>query len=94
LAFNILVVAHSNPGGDSAGYLCQGVIENVGGTTSLIGGVSPLPCPPLAEDPAAVPWSVDVQADNANDALQIDVTGAAATNIGWVATVRTAEVIY
>ena len=39
-------------------------------------------------------WNATVAADDANDALVIQVNGAAGTTIRWVATVRTAEVIF
>ena len=88
MTFDILVVARSD-GGASAGYRVEGVVENVGGATGFIGTPT---VTTLGEDVAA--WDVAVQADDTNDALVINVTGAAATNIGWVATVRTAEVVY
>ncbi len=37
---------------------------------------------------------VVIEADDTNDALVIKVTGAAATTLRWVATVRTAEVSF
>ena len=39
-------------------------------------------------------WAVALTADTTNGGLKIEVTGAAATNIRWVATVNTAEVTY
>jgi len=86
LTFDILVVARSNAAA-SAGYQLRGVIENNGGTTSFIGTPS---VTTLGEDVAA--WDVSVVADDTNDALAIQVTGAASTTIRWVATVRTVEV--
>lgn len=88
LAFDVLVVARSDAG-DSAGYQVQGVIENDGGATSFIG--TPV-VTALGEDVGA--WDVSVVADNGNDALVIQVTGAASTTIRWVATVRTVEVAW
>ena len=87
LAFEILVVARSNTGA-SAGYRVRGVIENVGGTTSMIGATGDV----LGEDVAA--WDAIAVADNANDTLDIRVTGAASTTIRWVAMVRTTEVVW
>jgi hypothetical protein len=86
--FDILIVAQSY-GGQSAGYSAQGVIENVAGTTSLV-GTSTITATALGEDNAA--WGVVVEADPTNSALIIKVTGATATWIRWVASVRTAEV--
>ena len=39
-------------------------------------------------------WAIALSADTTNGALQITVTGAASTDIRWVATVQTSEVIY
>tara|TARA_R110000822_G_scaffold7074_2_gene29265 strand:+ start:272 stop:796 length:525 start_codon:yes stop_codon:yes gene_type:complete len=39
-------------------------------------------------------WAVALTADTTNGGLAITVTGAAATNIRWVATVNTSEVTY
>ena len=89
VTFDILVVARSDLG-LSAGYRIVGVIENQGGTTAFIGGV-PVPTT-LGEDVGA--WDVAVAADDANDALEVKVTGAAATTIRWVASVRTVEVAW
>jgi hypothetical protein len=86
--FDILIVAQSN-GGQSAGYSAQGVIENVAGTTSLV-GTSTITATALGEDNAA--WDVIVEADATNGALIIKVTGAAGTWVRWVASVRTVEI--
>jgi hypothetical protein len=84
--FNILVVARGTTGGNTAGYQVAGVIENNGGTTSLVGSASKTV---LGEDVPA--WDITVSADDTNDALVINATGDNST-IRWVATVRTAEV--
>ena len=39
-------------------------------------------------------WAVALTADTTNGGLKIEVTGAASTNIRWVATVHTSEVTY
>ena len=39
-------------------------------------------------------WDIALTADTTNGGLKIEVTGAAATNIRWVATVNTSEVTY
>jgi len=85
MSFDILVAARSTAG-QSAGYQIRGVIENDGGTTNFIN--APV-LTTLGED---ADWNVTVQADDGNDALLIQVTGANLTTIRWVAVVRTAEV--
>jgi hypothetical protein len=86
--FDVLVTARSSAG-LSAGYRLQGVIENSGGTTALVGWDAVM----TKEEPAAVTWDAWPEADDANDALAIKVKGAASATIRWVAVVRTAEVI-
>lgn len=86
LTFNALVVARSDTG-QSGGASIMGVIENHGGTTSMIG--TPVVLPLGSDDPS---WSATVTADDANDSLNFEVRGASGTTIRWVATVRTAEV--
>ena len=87
LTFDVLIVGRSDAigGNESAGYYCWGVIENVGGTTTLVGSW----CNTLGEDDSN--WDVRVVADDSKDALAVQVMGNGET-IRWVATVRTAEV--
>lgn len=68
-----------------------GVIVNDGGTTS-ISTVDTIGTDRTIGTPGA--WSVSITADNTNDALNISVTGAASTNIRWVARVQLTEVSY
>jgi hypothetical protein len=85
LTFDILVVGRSNFG-ESAGYYIWGVAENVGGTTTVWATTMV-----INEDDAN--WDAQAVADDANDALLIQVMGNGET-IRWVATVRTAEVAW
>jgi hypothetical protein len=90
-AFDILVIASSSTGA-TAGYQIKGVIKNVASTTTLVGGLAVITNLPF--DAGAATWTVTAQADNADGALAIKVTGAAATTIRWVATVRATELIF
>jgi hypothetical protein len=87
LTFDILVVGVNTTNGNSGGYRLAGVIKNIAGTTSFVGTPNQTI---LGEDTAS--WDATVVADNTNDALVIQVTGAAGATIRWVATVRTVEV--
>ncbi|GAB4406571.1 MAG: hypothetical protein Kow00123_19230 [Anaerolineales bacterium] len=87
ISFQIVVAGRSN-GGESAGYRIQGVVENVAGTTALVG--TPV-VTILGEDDAA--WDARVTADTREDALRVQVRGNGET-IRWVATVQTAEVAW
>jgi hypothetical protein len=87
LTFDILVVART-PGGQSAGYSAQGIIENYAGFTNFIGTPT---VTTLGEDRD---WDVVVEADDTNDALVIKVVDEQDYNVRWVATVRTVEVMH
>jgi hypothetical protein len=75
-----------NDAGSSAGWRFTGVIKNVGGNTDYVGQTS------LLRDDGGWDGKATVDADDGNDALRVKVTGQAATNIRWVAAVRTVEV--
>jgi hypothetical protein len=86
--FSALIVGRATAANDnSAGYKIEGVIDNNAGTTAFVGTPT---VTVLGEDTAA--WDCTAVADNTNDALVIQVTGAAATNIRWVASVRLVKV--
>jgi hypothetical protein len=78
----------------SAGTACaawkiEGLIRREGsaGTTVLVNSATTV----LDNTPA---WGLALTADTTNGGLKIEVTGAAATNIRWVATINTSEVTY
>jgi hypothetical protein len=85
VAFDILLVARRQ-GGNSIGCSFQGVIENAGGTTTFV------QTPGKLCHKGGLTWDANVVADDSNDALAIEVTGATGTSIRWVARVQTAEV--
>lgn len=76
-------------GTDMGAWEIKGAIRREGsaGTTVLVNSV-------INEFEAPTGWSVDLSADTTNGGLKIEVTGAAATDIRWVATVHTSEVTY
>ena len=87
-AFSALIVGRATAAdNNSAGYKIEGVIDNNAGTTAFVGTPT---VTVLGEDTAA--WDCTAVADNTNDALVIQVTGAAATTIIWVASVRLVKV--
>jgi len=88
MSFDILVVG-CTIAGESAGYRIEGVIENVGGTTALVGTPT---VTTMGEDEGF--WNVQVFADDTNDALQVRARGGFGDTVRWVATVRTAEVAW
>lgn len=80
-------------GGDAAAWRFTGTIERgaSAATTALVG--TPTITDTNAEAGAST-WAIAISADTTNGALIITATGAAATNIRWVAQVETAEVVY
>jgi hypothetical protein len=89
--FSIFVVARRQAadGTASAAWKIEGLIRREGsaGTTTLVSSNTTT----ISNVPA---WSVAVSADTTNGALAITVTGASSTDIRWVATAQTSEVVY
>lgn len=63
---------------DIGGWTFSGAIANNAGTTALSGAITPVALPGL---PAG--WALAITADDTNDALNLEVTGVAATDIIW-----------
>ena len=63
------------------------MIHNFGGTTSLTSNLGEVEVDPQTN------WSVDVSADNTNDALVVKVTGENSKTIRWVAFAKTIQLV-
>jgi hypothetical protein len=86
----INIVGREENGGanDHASFLRQVLIRREGSTTQLVGSVQT-----LGTDINPAGWGgVTITADDTNESLKIEVTGAASTNIRWAAAVMTSEV--
>ena len=90
LACTVNVSGIRSDGSQGAHYIRKVMINNVGGTTALVGTVSTVGTD--VEDVAG--WDVTITADNTNDALDIKVTGANLSTIRWVAVVQGLEIAY
>lgn len=90
-AFHGTIVARQDAasGTDCAAWKIEGLIRREGsaGTTVLVNSATTV----LDNTPA---WGMALSADTTNGGLKIEVTGAASTNIRWVATIHTSEVTY
>ena len=90
-AFHGTIVARqqASQGTACAAWKIEGLIRREGsaGTTVLVNSATTV----LDNTPA---WGMALSADTINGGLKIEVTGAAATNIRWVATIHTSEVTY
>ena len=90
-AFSGTIVARqqASAGTACAAWKIEGLIRREGsaGTTVLVNSATTV----LDNTPA---WGMALSADTTNGGLKIEVTGAAATNIRWVATINTSEVTY
>lgn len=88
--FQIQLIGRSS-GGEVYSETFDGCIERTSSTTALVGTVT---SSNQQDTAGASAWSASVTADDTNEALQIQVTGAAATNIRWVAGIRVTETSY
>jgi hypothetical protein len=90
-AFSGTIVARQSAvtGTACAAWKIEGLIrrEGTAGTTVLVNSATTI----LDNTPG---WGMALSADTTNGGLKIEVTGAAATNIRWVATINTSEVTY
>ena len=86
-AFHGTIVAKQSGSANAAAWKVEGLIVNNGGTTTLTNSATTV----ISNTPS---WGMALSADDTNDALAITVTGAASTNIRWVATINTSEVTY
>ena len=90
-AFHGTIVARQKAGDGtaSAAWKVEGLIRREGsaGTTVLVNSATTV----LDNTPS---WGMALSADTTNGGLAITATGAASTNIRWVATIHTSEVTY
>ncbi len=88
--FMVKVFGMKSDGSKVARFWRQGVIKNVGGTTTLAGTIQTVGTD--YEDDAGT--DVAITADDTNDALQIQVTGIAGESWRWVAQIWFEELAY
>jgi hypothetical protein len=90
-AFTGTVIARQQAAGgtQSAAWKIEGLIrrEGTAGSTTLVASTVTA----ISNVPG---WTLALSADTTNGGLAVTATGAAATNIRWVATVQTSEVTY
>lgn len=89
-----VICRQSVTGSDKAsGWTFSAVIRRGAnaGTTALVAAVTPVL---VAQDVSLAATVLAITADTTNGGLAVTVTGIAATNLRWVATLDTAEVIY
>jgi hypothetical protein len=90
-AFNGVVVAQRSKaqGSQTAAWEIKGLITRgaTAATTTLVANTVTA----ISNTPS---WTLTLSADTTNGVLDVKVTGAASTNIRWVAKIETVEVIY
>lgn len=89
-----VICRQSVAGSDKAsGWTFTAVIRRgaTAASTALVAAVTPIL---VAQDVSLATTVVAVTADTTNGGLAVTVTGIAATNLRWVATINTSEVIY
>jgi hypothetical protein len=72
---------------ESAFYVRKFGIQNLGGTTTLVGSVTTIG----TDHESSAGMDVAITADDTGDFLKVEVTGLAATTLRWMAVVRGAE---
>ena len=82
-----LVARRTDATGESGAWHLKGCADNFSGTVADVGDVYEIA---VAQDD--VNLSVDVRADDTNDAINVFVTGVASKTIRWTAIVKTIEV--
>ena len=88
----IIARQQASAGSDYASWEIKGALlrDGTAASTVLGNGIKNK----LFASAGASAWDITLTADTTNGGLKIEVTGAAATNIRWVATVNTSEVTY
>ncbi len=88
LFYEVSIVARrTDVTGESASWHLKGCADNFSGTVADVGNVYEIS---VAQDDLS--WSVDVRADNTNNAINVFVTGASNKTVKWTAIVKTTEV--
>ena len=93
-AFTGIIIARQQAAGgsDYAAWEIKGaILRGANAASTTLGSFN---INKLSATAGASAWTIGLSADTTNGGLAITATGAAATNIRWVATVQTAEVIY
>jgi hypothetical protein len=72
---------------ESAHYVRKFAIQNLGGTTTLIGSVTTVG----TDHESSAGMDIAITADDTGDFLKVEVTGLAATTLRWMACVRGVE---
>ena len=86
----LVMIAARKSDGMSAFFIRQVLIKNVSGTVTLEGSVQT-----VGVDINPAGWTEPaITADDANNSLVVTVTGVAATNIRWSATIQAQEILY
>jgi hypothetical protein len=86
-SFRALITAKRAATGDTRAWEINGLIKNIGGTTTLVNSTTTQ----IGNDAGASAWTAVMAADDTTDALVINVTGAAFSTISWTAAVTTSE---
>ena len=92
LSFVVNISGIQSDGSNAAQFFRRGVVKNVGGTTSLVDSIQTVGTD--IKSAGASAWDVTLTANDTDDTLDIQVTGASATNIRWVASLDAVDMAY
>ena len=86
IGFHGVITAQKSDQTENATFIVEGCIKNDSGTTSLVGTPS---ITQYSDNSDA--WSITISADDTNDCLKIELTGAASTTINATASLHFVE---
>jgi len=92
-SFSGEVIAGVTGAGDTARWTINGAIKR-GANAASTAMVGTPTVTMTHNDAGAAAWTVAVTADTTNGGIKVEVTGAAATTIRWVAKINTTEMTY
>lgn len=90
--FSVYIAAHNKSNNDSAGWKIEGLVKRTSNAASTTFVGTPT-VTLLGADSGASSWAVAAIANTTLGGFDIQVTGAASTNINWVAGIKTVEVV-
>ncbi len=85
--FRATIIGRKTDGSSVAMFMRSGIIQNLSGTTAMVGDVSS-----IGADNNVPSWAITITANNGASSLEIRVTGTVATTVRWVCTLEAAEV--
>ena len=91
IAFRAVIVGVESATGDVFAEEITGAIKNLADTTTIVDSINKIS---LAKDAGAATWVATATADDANDELDITVTGEALHTINWTCNIYFTKITF